>query len=149
MAEETEGTIEIKASPEDVMEVITDFEAYPTWAQGVKKAEIKKKDSKGRPQEVFMEAGSMGINAKYTLKYTYKAKNGGLSWTSTDASGAVKSIKGAYELDPKDDESTKVTYRTTMELGISVPGFMKRQGEKMIIGTALKGLKKEVEKRSR
>jgi carbon monoxide dehydrogenase subunit G len=148
MAEETEGTIEIEASPEDVMEVITDFDAYPKWAQGVKKAEVKKKDSKGRPQEVFMEAGSMGINAKYTLKYTYKAKNGGLSWTSKDTSGAVKSIKGSYELDSKDG-STKVTYRTTMELGISVPGFMKRQGEKMIIDTALKGLKREVEKRSK
>jgi ribosome-associated toxin RatA of RatAB toxin-antitoxin module len=147
VAEETKGYIEIKASPEEILEVITDFDAYPKWAQGVKDAKVKKKDSKGRPSEVFMEAGSMGIGAKYTLKYTYKAKNGGLSWTSTEASGAVKSIRGEYVLEPEDEKKTKVTYRTTMELAISIPGFMRRQGEKMIIDTALKGLKKRVEGR--
>ncbi len=146
MAEETEGSITINASPDQVMEVITDFNAYPKWTQGVKKTEIKKKDSKGRPAEVYMEAGSMGFNAKYTLRYSYKAKNSGLSWTSLEASGAVKSIKGEYALDG-DGDQTKVTYRTTMELGMSVPGFMKRQGERMIIDSALKGLKKRVESR--
>ncbi len=30
---------------------------------------------------------------------------------------------------------------------MSVPGFMKRQGERMIIDSALKGLKKRVESR--
>ncbi len=145
MAEQTEGTIEINATPEEVMEVITDFDAYPTWAQGIKRAEVKKKDTQGRPKEVWMEASSMGIGAKYTLTYTYRAKNGGLSWKSKDAQGAVKSIDGEYTLEPAGDDTTKVRYRTSMELGIKVPGFMKKQGERMIIDTALKGLKKRVE----
>jgi carbon monoxide dehydrogenase subunit G len=147
MAEETKGTIDIKATPEEILEVITDFEAYPNWAQGVKKAQVKKKDSQGRPSEVFMEAGSMGVNASYTLSYRYKAKQGGLSWTSKDAHGAVKSIKGEYTLEPKDDSSTKVSYQTTMELAMPLPGMMKRQAEKMIINSALGGLKKRVEKK--
>jgi carbon monoxide dehydrogenase subunit G len=146
MAEQTEGTTEIDASPAEVMDVITDFESYPEWAQGVKKAEVTKKDSKGRASEVFMEVGQMGIGAKYTLTYKYKAKDGGLSWTSKDASGAVKSIQGEYELEPSSG-STRVTYRTTMELAISLPGLMKRQAERTIINTALGGLKKRVESR--
>ena len=48
MAEQTEGSIEIAGSPADVMEVITDFGAYPEWASGIKSAEVKKTDSKGR-----------------------------------------------------------------------------------------------------
>jgi carbon monoxide dehydrogenase subunit G len=146
MAEQTEGTTEIDATTAEVMEVITDFGAYPEWAQGVKKTEVKKSDSKGRPSEVFMEVGQMGVGAKYTLTYKYKTKDGGLSWTSKDASGAVKSIKGEYELEPSSG-GTKVTYRTTMELAISLPGLMKRQAEKTIINTALGGLKKRVESR--
>jgi carbon monoxide dehydrogenase subunit G len=146
MAEQTEGTTEIDATPAEVMEVITDFEAYPEWAQGVKKTEVKKSDSKGRPSEVFMEVGQMGVGAKYTLTYKYRARNGGLSWTSKDASGAVKSIKGEYELEQLGG-ATKVTYRTTVELAISLPGLMKRQAEKTIINTALGGLKKRVESR--
>jgi carbon monoxide dehydrogenase subunit G len=146
MAEQTEGTTEIDATPGEVLEVITDFEAYPKWAQGVKKTEVKKSDSKGRPAEVFMEVGQMGVGAKYTLTYKYKAQDGGLSWTSKDASGAVKSIKGEYVLEPS-KKGTKVTYRTSMDLAISLPGLMKRQAERTIINTALGGLKKRVESR--
>ena len=55
--------------------------------------------------------------------------------------GAVKSIKGEYVLE-RSTKGTKVTYRTTMELAISLPGLMKLQAEKTIINTALGGLKK-------
>jgi hypothetical protein len=94
-----------------------------------------------------MEASSMGIGAKYTLTYTYKANRGGLSWTSKDAEGAVRSIVGEYVLEPLDEDSTLVTYRTTMELAVKLPGIMRRQAEKTIINAALGGLKKRVEDR--
>jgi ribosome-associated toxin RatA of RatAB toxin-antitoxin module len=146
MAEQGEGSTEIAASPNEVMAVITDFAAYPKWASGVKKAQVRKKDSKGRPSEVFFEAGQMGIGATYTLVYRYKAKDGGLSWKSTKASGAVKSIEGEYVLEPS-GKGTKVTYRLKLEPAISLGGFMKRQAERTIINTALGGLKKRVESR--
>jgi len=146
MAEQTKGDIEIDASPEQVMEVITDYPAYPKWANGVRKAEVKKKDSRGRPSEVAFEVSQMGVSAKYTLAYRYKANDGGLSWTTTSASGAVKDIKGEYALEPSGNR-TKVTFRTTIEPAIPMMGFMKRQAEKTIIGTALEGLKKRVERR--
>jgi carbon monoxide dehydrogenase subunit G len=144
MAEQTSGEIDIEATPEEVLEVILDFDAYPTWANGVKKCEVKKRDSKGRPSEVYMEVGSMGFGSKQTLKYSYTMT--GLSWASTKAEGAVKSIAGAYGLE-KTDDGTHVSYSTTMELAMPLPGMIKRQAERMIIDTALKGLKKQVEKR--
>ena len=146
MAEQTEGTNEIDASPADVMEVITDFEAYPKWAQGVRKAKVTKRDSKGRPSEVSFEAGQMGISASYTLAYRYKAKDGGIAWKSTKASGAVKSIKGEYLLEAS-RKGTRVTYRLELEPAVGLGGFMKRQAERTIINTALGGLKKRVEGR--
>ncbi|HEV8421638.1 MAG TPA: SRPBCC family protein [Actinomycetota bacterium] len=144
MAEQTEGEIQIDASPQEVFAVISDYEAYPQWAEGIKKAEVKKKDSQGRPSEVSFEVSQMGVGAKYTLAYTYRAKDGGVSWTTTAASGAVKDIKGEYGLEPSGNGTT-VTYRTTIEPAIPMMGFMKRQAEKMIIGIALEGLKKRVE----
>jgi carbon monoxide dehydrogenase subunit G len=144
MAEQTEGVIHIDAPPADVLAVISDYEAYPEWAEGIKKAQVKMKDSKGRPTEVAFEVSQMGVGAKYTLAYRYKAKDGGVSWTTSSASGAVKDIKGEYGLEPSGD-GTKVTYRTTIEPAIPMMGFMKRQAEKIIIGTALEGLKKRVE----
>jgi len=144
MADQTEGGIEIEATPAEVMDVIADYAAYPEWASGVKKAEVKKRDTRGRPSEVAFEVSQMGVSATYTLAYVYQPGNGGLSWTTKSASGAVKGISGEYLLEPT-SKGTKVTYRTTIETAIPLMGFMKRQAEKTIIGTALGGLKKRVE----
>jgi uncharacterized protein YndB with AHSA1/START domain len=143
MAEQTSGSTTIDASPEDVMAVLSDFDRYPEWA-GMKKVEVRKKDSQGRGSEVYMEISQMGFDANYTLSYTYEAKNGGLSWTTKEASGAVRDITGGYELDV-DGDGTSVTYRMSIEPAIKLPGFIKRQVEKQIVNTALEGLKKRVE----
>jgi carbon monoxide dehydrogenase subunit G len=145
MAERTEGSTEINASPGDVMEVLKDFESYPEWA-GIKKVEVKKKDSKGTPKEVYMEVSQMGMEAKYTLSYTYAAKDGGMSWTTSEASGALKDLQGEYVLE-EDGDGTKVTYKMAIEPAVKIPGFLKRQIEKQVVNTALGGLKKRVESR--
>ena len=38
MAEQTEGSIEIEAAPDQIMSVIADFESYPEWAEGIRSA---------------------------------------------------------------------------------------------------------------
>src|SRR6266550_4716390 len=106
MAEQTEGSTEIKAPPAEVMAVLTAFDDYPEWA-GIRKVEIRKKDSKGRGSDVYMEVSQMGVEAKYTLSYTYKANDAGVSWTTKEAAGAVKDITGEYQLQAVGDDSTK------------------------------------------
>ena len=147
MAEQTEGSVEIEATPARVMEIITHFEAYPEWAQGVKKTRVIGQDSKGRPSEVSFEVGMMGIGAAYTLKYRYRAANAGLTWTSMDASGAVQSVEGEYALHSAGRGRTNVTFRTTLEPAVNLGGLVRRQVERTIINSALGGLKKRVEAR--
>ena len=145
MAENTEGTITIKASAEDVMAVIEDYEAYPEW-NDLKSVKVLKKDSQGRGSEVEMEAKAPVIGeVRYVLSYSYKADNGGVSWTTKEIEGGIKDIKGEYELDELDEQETKVTYRMAIDLKMKVPGFIRKQGEKTIVDGALKGLKKRVE----
>jgi len=144
VSEQTEGSIEIASTPEALMAVICDFDAYPEWTVGIQKAEVTKWDSKGRPTEVAFEVSQMGIGASYTLAYRYRPRLGGVSWTTKSASGAVKDIRGEYSLEPS-GEGTKVTYRTTVEPAIPLIGFLKRQAERTIINTALQGLKDRAE----
>jgi uncharacterized membrane protein len=146
VAEQTEGSITIKASAEDVMAVIEDFENYPKW-NDLKSVKVVKTDSKGRGSEVEMEVKAPVIGeVRYVLKYSYKASNGGVSWTTKEIEGGIKDIKGEYELEELDEAETKVTYRMAIDLKMKVPGFVRRQGEKQIVDGALKGLKKAVEK---
>ncbi|HUG88988.1 MAG TPA: SRPBCC family protein [Actinomycetota bacterium] len=143
MAEQTEGTILIEAEPEDVMEVLTGFDAYPEWA-GVEAAEVLERDDQGRGAAVAFRVSQMGFDAAYTLEYEYAPDDAGMSWTTREAQGALKEVAGEYVLE-ESGEDTRVTYRLALDLAVAVPSMLRRRGEKAIVKTALEGLKRRVE----
>ena len=145
MAERTEGSIEIDARPAEIMDVIADFESYPEWVDGIRSAEVRERDDDGRATEVAFEFSAMGFDATYTLRYDYRPDDGGVSWTTVEASGAVRDVQGEYDLEPLDGD-TKVTYRLAVEVAVPLPGFLKRRADKQAIKTALDGLKRRVER---
>ena len=57
----------------------------------------------------------------------------------------LKALDGAYVLDATAATGTEVTYRLAVDVTIPMIGMIKRKAEKVIIDTALKGLKKRVE----
>jgi uncharacterized protein YndB with AHSA1/START domain len=142
MADQTSSTIVIDAPPSRVMEAIADFDAYPEWAQGVHTAEVRETLPDGRAKEVYFEIEATPIKDSYSLGYDW---HGDESVTWSLVSGKMmKKLDGAYLLRPN-GSGTEVTYRLAVELGIPMIGMLKRKAEKVIIDTALKGLKKRVE----
>ena len=141
MAEQTTSSIVIDAAPAAVMQVIADFEAYPSWAQGVKKAEPV--DAGERPEQVYFELDASPIKDAYTLAYDWDGDRG-VSWGLVEGK-MLKAMDGAYLLEDRGDGSTEVTYRLAVDISIPMIGMLKRKAEKVIIDTALKGLKKRVE----
>jgi carbon monoxide dehydrogenase subunit G len=144
MAEQTEGSIRIEASPAEIMDVLTDYESYPEWAD-VKSARVVERGEGGIGTKVAFEVDvPMLGRADYTLAYRYAPGDTGMSWVSTEARGAVTKITGEYLLDELEGETT-VTYRLAVELGVLLPGFVRTQGAKRVIDNALEGLKRRVE----
>jgi ribosome-associated toxin RatA of RatAB toxin-antitoxin module len=144
--ETAEGSKTVNASAQDIMEVLTDFEAYPEWTD-VKATKVEKTDHQGRATEVWYEVSQFGITARYTLAYEYAPDDGGMTWTTKSVDeGPIKDIQGEYELEELDEDETDVTYRMTLELKTKLPGILMKRGEKMIIRNALDGLKKRVER---
>ena len=141
MAEQTTSSIVIDAAPAAVMGVIADFESYPSWAQGVKKAEPV--DAGKRPEQVYFELDASPIKDAYTLAYDWDGDDG-VSWSLVEGK-MLKAMDGAYELRPQGAGATEVTYRLAVDIAIPMIGMLKRKAEKVIIDTALKGLKKRVE----
>ena len=141
MAEQTTSSIVIDAAPAAVMGVIADFEAYPSWAQGVKKAEPV--DADKRPEQVYFELDASPIKDAYTLAYDWDGDDG-VSWSLVEGK-MLKAMDGAYLLEDRGDGSTEVTYRLAVDISIPMIGMLKRKAEKVIIDTALKELKKRVE----
>jgi hypothetical protein len=124
------------------MAVIADFPAYPTWAQGMQQVEVVEDGPGGRAERVHFELDATPIRDSYTLAYDWDDDRS-VRWHR--AEGKMReSMQGAYELRPA-GAGTEVTYRLTVDLAIPIIGMLRRKGEKVIIDTALKGLKKRVE----
>lgn len=144
MTERTEATLEVGAPPAEIMAVIVDFEAYPAWAKGIREARVVERDGRGRPVAVAFHVSMPPVETRYTLAYRYAPRGRGISWTTVEATGAVRSLEGEYVLEPG-EQGTIVTYRLVMETGMALPGFFRRRAERTIVDTALGALKRRVE----
>ena len=143
--EHAEGSVVIDAPLEDVMEVIEDYESYPEWSE-VQTVDVKQRGEGGRATEVAYEVDVPVLGkAAYTLVYVYAPGDAGLSWTTKEARGAIRDVRGEYLLNELSDDSTRVTYRLAVELGVLVPGFLRTEGAKRVIENALERLKRRVE----
>ncbi len=143
MAEQTTSSIVIDAEPRAVMDVIADFEAYPEWAKGMRTVEVLDAGSGGRADKVFFSLDVSPIKDEYTLAYEWDGDQA-VTWTLVEGK-MLRALDGAYLLKDRGDGSTEVTYRLALDVSIPVIGMLKRKGEKILIDTALKGLKKRVE----
>jgi ribosome-associated toxin RatA of RatAB toxin-antitoxin module len=142
MADQTTSSIVINAAPGEVMAVIADFDDYPSWAHGVKSAEVVADGDDGRAREVHFELDASPIKDTYTLGYEWSGDEA-VSWTLLE-SRMLKAMDGSYELRSLGDD-TEVTYRLAVDISMPMIGMLKRKAEKVIVDTALKGLKKRVE----
>lgn len=142
MADQASDSIVIGADKASVMQVIADFESYPQWVDMVKQAEIVATDDEGRATQVRFVLDAGIIKDEYVLAYDWSRPDA-LSWHLLQ-SKAMKSQDGVYRL-VESGNSTTVTYDLALDLKMPVLGAFKRKGQKVIIDTALKGLKKRVE----
>ena len=142
MAEQTTSSIVVDAAPAAVMAVIADFELYPTWAKGVTVAEVRESGPDGRAEQVFFALDVSPIKDEYTLAYRWDGDRE-VTWSLVEGK-MLRALDGAYLLAPTAD-GTEVTYRLSLDVSIPLIGMLKRKGEKILIDTALKGLKKRVE----
>ncbi|WP_153504817.1 SRPBCC family protein [Cumulibacter manganitolerans] len=144
MVEQSTQAIVIAASPEQIMEVIGDFSAYPEWAGTVKSAAVTRTDENGwaRTVDFVLDAGV--LKDQYTLAYDWDDYPTAVRWSLVKGT-MQKAQEGSYLLHDQGDGTTNVTYTLAVDLAIPMIGMMKRKAEKVIMDTALKELKKRVE----
>ncbi len=140
MADQTSGSVDIAAGPAEIMNVIADFDHYPEWVDSMKSAEVLSW-SDDKAETVRMVLDHNLVKDDYVLAYDWQPTK--VSWRLVEGT-LLKSMDGAYELEPKGARTT-VTYHLTVDVNLPMIGLFKRKAEKTIIDGALKGLKKRVE----
>jgi len=142
MAEGTFSTLEIDATPDELYDVAADVAAYPDWASGVKEVEVLETDEEGRVSRARFVLEGFVKEIEYVLRYTHDRPNA-LTWVAED-SDDLRMLEGSYRFRLAEEGGTEVVYRLSVEPNFVIPGFIKRQAEKQIVTTALRGLRKRV-----
>jgi ribosome-associated toxin RatA of RatAB toxin-antitoxin module len=136
------SSIVIDGDKQSVMAVIADLEAYPEWSTAIKSVTVDETDSDGRGTTATFTLDAGVIKDTYTLAYDWQGDDQ-VDWHLVEGR-AMKAQEGTYQL-REVDGGTEVTYQLAVELAVPMLGMFKRKAEKMIMDTALKGLKKRVE----
>ncbi len=124
------------------MAVIADFAAYPEWATGVRSAEVLSTVGE-RAATVRFTLDVGVIKDSYVLGYDWDG-DARVRWNLAEPGSVISEMSGGYELADRGD-GTEVTYELAVAIKVPMPGIVKRRAEKMIIDTALKGLKSRAE----
>jgi uncharacterized membrane protein len=142
MTEGTFQTLEIDAPAEALYDVAADIASYPEWATGVKEVEVLESTSEGRVERARFVLEVFVKEIEYVLRYTHDRPNM-LSWVAEEDSEDVRMLEGSYTFNVVDG-ATEVIYALTVDPNFTIPGFLRRQAEKQIVTTALRGLRKRV-----
>ena len=126
------------------MGVIADFDAYPEWATGVRVAEVTS-EADGMPKVVHFVLDAAPIRDEYDLSYVWDDDRS-VSWVIAKPGSILTAMDGRYDLEPMAD-GTRVTYQLAVDVSIPMLGMLKRKAEKVVIDTALNGLRRRVEGR--
>lgn len=139
----TASDIVIDAAASEVMAVIADFDAYPSWATGVRSTEVLESDDDGRARRVRFTLDAAPIRDTYELRYTWDGDSS-VSWALVERTSVLTAMDGTYRLDAT-SSGVRVTYQLAVDVVVPLLGTLKRKAEKVIIDAALGGLKQRVE----
>jgi uncharacterized membrane protein len=145
MTETASERIRVEAPADRCFDVAIDFESYPEWAKDVKSAHILETDTEGRGTKVEYRAAALGKSIRYILEYDYTEAPNAFSWHFVEGD-MLRSLDGTYRFEAEGDASTRVHYDLAVEIGVPLPGLLKRRAAGLIMGSALKELKKQVER---
>ncbi len=143
MGDSTIQTIEIDATPAECFSVAADIPSYTEWATGVKAVEVLESAPDGRVQRARFTVDGMVKEISYVLVYSYDEPSE-MTWFA-EPGDDIAEMAGSYRFELSDNDKTEVIYALRAVPSFGIPGFLRRQAEKQVVGTALRGLRKRVE----
>jgi uncharacterized membrane protein len=144
MTETASERIRVDAAADRCFDVAIDFESYPEWARDVREAKVLETDAEGRGTKVEYRAAALGRSVRYVLAYDYAEAPNAFSWELVEGD-MLRRLDGTYRFEPEGPSSTRVHYDLAVDLSMPLPGLLKRRAAGLIMGSALKELKKQVE----
>ncbi len=128
-------------SVDELWDVISDYEGYVDFVEGLEGLEVTKRSGK----DVFADytVSMLGKTVKYSLKHT-EVPGKSLKWTMTDGDGTFTHNNGGWDLKAKGDK-VEATYTVDVAFKIAIPKFILNS----LTGTKLPSMMKAFEDRAK
>ncbi len=110
----------------------------------MKDVHVLEHDDEGRGTQVEYRAAALGKSIRYVLDYDYSEAPAAFSWKFIEGD-MLRRLDGTLPVRCRGPTSTRVHYELAVELAVPLPGLVKRRAAGLIMGSALKELKKQVE----
>jgi hypothetical protein len=143
MGDAAHEQIRVAASPARCFGVASNFEAYPEWTSDVKQVTVLQRDALGRGTHVEYHVAGLGRRVRYVLEYDFSDAPHSFSWSMVEGD-LLRALDGRYAFSAAGD-GTSVDYTLQVDLAVPMPGLVKRRASGMIMGNALRDLKRAVE----
>jgi len=147
MADRTSSSITIRAGKAEIMAVIADLEAYPKWASGIRDVTVAETGADGRARLARLTFDGGPFSDTVGLRYEWEGDDR-VRWELVEPGTVVTGLHGSYALEEGgggDGPVTEVTYELAVDVRVPMIGMVRRKGEKRIIDSALKGLRRHIE----
>ena len=143
MGDQAHAQIHVDAPPARCFERASAFAEYPDWTNDVKEATVLARDDAGHGTRVEYRVAGIGRRVRFVLDYDFTDAPRGFSWSLVEGD-MLRALDGEYGFSG-DGDGTRVDYHLRVDLAIPLPGLVKRRASGMIMGTALRDLKRVVE----
>jgi hypothetical protein len=136
------ATIDVQATPAEILAVIADVPAYPDWSAVHKWASVDSTFPDGRPRRASMGVSAAGLTDSQVLDYKWSAH--GVSWSLAKPTLPQKEQHGSYSITVGAGVS-HVHCELHIDPAIPLPGLILRQIMKKALKAGTDGLKQRVE----
>jgi hypothetical protein len=128
----------VNASPEVVMEALTDVGVLSSFSPLHKDIEVIDRYPDGRPHHVRTTIKVLGLVDKEVLEYHW-----GPDWVVYDAKGTSQQHGQhvEYTLKPEGIDQTRVRFDVTVEPGRPMPAFVVRRAAESVLDASMNGLR--------
>lgn len=126
-------------------ETLVDFASYPDWFRVISSATIEHSDPGAQRWTVRYELDAILKTITYTLAYE-GTRPDRLTWKMT--TGDLAAIEGCYELVELEPGLTEATCTQAIDIGMWVPGIVRRPFESSAVQDSVREFKKAAEARA-
>jgi ribosome-associated toxin RatA of RatAB toxin-antitoxin module len=129
----------IAAPPQDVWELMLDYERLPEWLRSVRAARVLALDEQGRASEVAYEIDVRVGVVRYTLRHHYDPLR---SIRSDYVGGDFRSCRGEWTFRDLSNGTTEACFALEIDPGRAIPGPIRRMMSQRVMKGSVEDLRR-------